>query len=81
MDELSVLSIDEESSQLDLVDAVFQYITESRYPVKMSSNKEESHQEESSHVYCQRWSHVFQKKKKERVSVQNTYDRILDYHS
>ena len=66
---LGMLSIEEENSDLDLVDAAFQYITE-KYPVKCRETRKRAIRKEAG-MFIVRVGVKFVKKKKQRaVSMQ-----------
>ena len=65
MDESSALSVEEESSVLNLVDAAFQYITELKYPVKCTETRKRAIRKKAG-MFIVRDGVMFFKKKEER---------------
>ena len=79
MDESRALSGEEESSMLDLVNAAFQYLTESKYPVKCTEARKRAIRKKAAMLIVRDGVMFFKKKKKGKVSkCEVIQDRILD---
>ena len=68
--ELSMPSVAEESFELDLADATFHYITESKYPGKCTKTKKRAIRKKAAMLVVRDGVMFFKKKKKGRVSMQ-----------
>ena len=66
----SQLSVAEESSELDLTDAAFHYITESKYPGECTEAKKKAIRKKAAMFAVRDGVMFFKKKKKGRVSMQ-----------
>ena len=66
MDESSALSVEEESSVLNLVDAAFQYITELKYPVKCTEARKRAIRKKAGMFIVRDGVMFFKNRRKER---------------
>ena len=62
-----------------LVDAVFQYTTESRYPVKCREMRQRAIRKNAA-MFIVRDGVMFSKQEEKRSKYTNTYNGIMDYH-
>ena len=79
---VDTLSIKEDSSELDLVDAAFQHKTESKYPVKCRETRKRAIRKKAG-IFIVRDSVMFLfqiEKEKGSYKYANRFDGIMDYH-